>query len=60
MLGEEDIFQKYMDIAFSDIEDYLSFNKVRKNKLTKNKEDEDIPVVNSDTGEQNFYEYNYS
>ncbi|EOU1743882.1 terminase small subunit [Clostridium perfringens] len=32
MLGEEDIFQKYMDIAFSDIGDYLSFNKIRKNK----------------------------
>ena len=26
-LGEEDIFQKYMDIAYSDITDYLTFGK---------------------------------
>lgn len=52
------IFQKYMDIAFSDIGDYLSFKKVRKNKWTTNKDGEDIPVVNPDTGEQDFYEYN--
>ncbi|MGV2803879.1 phage portal protein [Clostridium perfringens] len=58
MLSEEDIFQKYMDIAFSDIGDYLSFKKVRKNKWTKNKDGEDIPVINPDTGEQDFYEYN--
>lgn len=58
MLSEEDIFQKYMDIAFSDIGDYLSFKKVRKNRWTKNDDDEDIPVINPDTGEQDFYEYN--
>lgn len=58
MLSEEDIFQKYMDIAFSDIGDYLSFKKVRKNKWTKNKDGEDIPVVNPDTGEQDYFEYN--
>lgn len=58
MLSEEDIFQRYMDIAFSDIGDYLSFKKVRKNKWTKNKDGEDIPVINPDTGEQDYYEYN--
>lgn len=58
MLSEEDIFQKYMDIAFSDIGDYLSFKKVRKNRWTKNEDGEDIPVINPDTGEQDFYEYN--
>lgn len=58
MISEEDIFHKYMDIAFSDIVDYLSFKKVRKNRWTKNKEDEDIPVINPDTGEKDFYEYN--
>lgn len=58
MLSEEDIFQRYMDIAFSDIGDYLSFKKVRKNKWTVNKDGEDIPVINPDTGEQDFYEYN--
>ena len=59
MLSEEDIFQRYMDIAFSDIGDYLSFKKVRKNKWTKNKKGEFIPVINPDTGEQDFYEYNF-
>lgn len=58
MLSEEDIFQKYMDIAFSDIGDYLSFKKARKNRWTKNDDGEDIPVINPDTGEQDFYEYN--
>ena len=58
MLSEEDIFQRYMDIAFSDIGDYLSFKKVRKNKWTKNKDGEDIPVINPETGEQDYFEYN--
>ncbi|WP_054198873.1 terminase small subunit [Clostridium baratii] len=58
MLSEEDIFQRYMDIAFSDIGDYLSFKKLRKNKWTKNKDGEDIPVINPETGEQDYFEYN--
>lgn len=58
MLSEEDIFQRYMDIAFSDIGDYLSFKKVRKNKWTKNNDGEDIPVINPETGEQDYFEYN--
>lgn len=58
MLSEEDIFQRYMDIAFSDIGDYLSFKKVRKNRWTKNSDGEDIPVINPDTGEQDYFEYN--
>lgn len=58
MLSEEDIFQRYIDIAFSDIGDYLSFKRVRKNKWYKNEEGEDIPIINPDTGEQDFYEYN--
>ncbi|WP_194190815.1 terminase small subunit [Clostridium chrysemydis] len=58
LLSEEDIFQKYMDIAFSDIGDYLSFKKQRKNKWTVNSDGEDIPVINPDTGEQDYFEYN--
>ena len=58
MISEEDIFQRYMDIAFSDIGDYLSFKKVRKNRWTKNSDGEDIPVINLDTGEQDYFEYN--
>ncbi|ELC8386672.1 terminase small subunit [Clostridium perfringens] len=52
------IFQKYIDIAFSDIGDYLSFKKVRKNKWTTNEDGEDIPVINPETGEQDYFEYN--
>lgn len=58
MLSEEDVFQKYMDIAFSDIGDYLSFKKVRKNKWTKNEQGEYIPALNPDTGQQDYFEYN--
>ncbi|MCR6515311.1 terminase small subunit [Clostridium sp. LY3-2] len=58
LLSEEDIFQRYMDIAFSDIGDYLSFKKQRKNKWTKSDNGEDIPVINPDTGEQDYFEYN--
>ncbi|MDH2337305.1 terminase small subunit [Clostridium perfringens] len=58
MISEEDIFQKYMDIAFSDIGDYLTFKKVRKNKWTKNEQGEYIPAINPDTGQQDYFEYN--
>lgn len=58
MLSQEDIFQRYMDIAFSDIGDYLLFKKKRKNKWTKNKDGESIPIINPDTGEQDYFEYN--
>ena len=58
MLSEDDIFQKYIDIAFSDISDFLEFKRVKKMKWTKDKDGIDIPVIDPDTGEQAFYIYN--
>lgn len=40
LLGEEDIFQKYIDIAFADIADYTEFGQKK------------IKVTNPDTGKQ--------
>lgn len=52
------VFQKYIDIAFSDISDFLEFKRVKKMKWTKDKNGIDIPVIDPDTGEQAFYIYN--
>lgn len=52
------VFQKYIDIAFADISDYLEFKRVKKFKWTKDKDGIDIPVVDPETGEQAFYIYN--
>ncbi|HFD2036152.1 TPA: terminase small subunit [Clostridium perfringens] len=59
MLSEEDIFQRYLDIAYANIGDYLKFGRRRKNKWTKNKDGEFIAVIDPDTGQQDFYEYNF-
>lgn len=59
MISEEDIFQRYLDIAYANIGDYLKFGKRRKNKWTKNKDGEFIPVIDPDTGQQEFFEYNF-
>lgn len=58
MLSEDDIFQKYMDIAFSDITDYLSFGREQKKCWTKNEDGKDIPVIDPNTGEQKIITYN--
>lgn len=55
MLTEDDIFQKYIDIAFSDVTDYIDHGT------------EDIPLIDKSTNEQAidengnlvFYERNY-
>lgn len=55
MLSEDDVFQKYIDIAFSDITDYVDYGV------------EDVPVKDNDTGKQLlddegnpvFYKRNY-
>lgn len=59
MISEEDIFQRYLDIAYANIGDYLKFGRRRKNKWTKNKDGEFIPVIDPDTGQQEFFEYNF-
>lgn len=44
LLSETDIFQKYMDIAFSDITDYLSFGQKEINYIDKSGEEQMINV----------------
>lgn len=53
------VLQKYIDIALSDIGDYLSFGKKQIGKWTKDKDGIDIPVIDPDTGEQKLIEYSY-
>lgn len=52
------ILQKYIDIAFSDIGEYVSFGRERKYHWTKDKDGNDIPVIDPETGKQKFSEYN--
>ncbi len=58
MLREDDIFQKYIDIAFADISDYMSFGKKHVKCWTKDKDGNDIPVIDPNTGEQKVISYN--
>ena len=58
-LTTTDIFQKYMDIAFSDIGEYLSFGKKQVPQWLQSKEGEYIPVMDPNTGQQKVIEYSY-
>lgn len=53
------IFQKYIDIAFADIGDYLTFGKERNKYWSKDSDGNDIPIIDPETGEQKYSEYNY-
>lgn len=53
------VIQKYIDIAFADIGDYVKFGKKYKAVWTKDKEGRDVPVIDPNTGEQKIKEYNY-
>lgn len=55
---QRSILQKYIDIAFADLGDYLKFSNKAKRCWTKDKDGNDIPVVDPDTGEQKIIEYN--
>ena len=59
MLSEDDIFQKYIDIAFSDISDYLKFGKKYSRCWGKDEEGNDIPVIDPETGRQKVIDYSY-
>ena len=58
MLSEDDIFQRYMDIAFSDITDYLSFGREHKKCWTKDGNGNDSPVIDPNTGKKKIISYN--
>ncbi|NFN94471.1 phage portal protein [Clostridium botulinum] len=53
------VIQKYIDIAFADIGDYVKFGKKYRPVWTKDKEGRDVPVIHPNTGEQKIKEYNY-
>ena len=53
------VVQKYIDIAFADIGDYLSFGKEQVPQWTKDKDGIDRPIIDPNTGEQKVKEYNY-
>lgn len=42
LLKQEDIFQKYMDIAFADVTDYVSFGREKEVNTVKFKQSEDV------------------
>ena len=53
------VLQKYIDIAFADLGDYMTFGKKTKGVWKKDKDGIDVPVVDPDTGEQKIIEYSY-
>lgn len=57
-LTEADIFQKYMDIAFADMGDYVTFGKKKVPQWTR-VDGQDIPVIDPNTGQQKVIEYSY-
>lgn len=54
LFDESDIFQKYLDIAFSDVTDYLSFGREQVPVISK-----EGPVLDIKTGEPMMKEINY-
>lgn len=52
---QRSVLQKYIDIAFSDMGDYVQFGKKQKRIY----DDNGNPVIDPDTGEQKVIEYSY-
>ena len=57
-LTQEDIFQKYMDIAFSDVGDYVRFGR-KQMPQWREENGEYVPVIAPNPGKQKIIEYNY-
>lgn len=57
-LTQEDIFQKYMDIAFSDVGDYVRFGR-KQMPQWREENGEYVPVIDPNIGKQKIIEYNY-
>jgi phage terminase small subunit len=56
---KDGVMQKYIDIAFSDLGDYMTFGKKQKGVWEKDAHGIDVPVIDPDTGEQKIIEYSY-
>lgn len=59
LLDKNVILQKYIDIALSDIGEYIKFGKKCRKVWAKDEKGNDIPVIDPETGEQKEVEYNY-
>ena len=53
------VLQKYIDIAFADLGEYLTFGKKTKGVWGVDKDGNNIPVIDPDTGQQKIKEYSY-
>lgn len=53
------VIQKYIDIAFSDIGDYIKFGKKTNKVWGVDSNGNPVPVIDPETGEQKEHEYNY-
>lgn len=58
-LQASDIFEKYIDIAFGDIGDYVKFGKKKVPQWAKDKKGKWIPVIDPNTNMQKIVEYSY-
>lgn len=59
LLSGDDIFQRYIDIAFADIRDYLKFGKKYARCWGKDENGNDIPIIDPETGRQKVIDYSY-
>lgn len=57
-LTQDDIFQKYIDIAFADLGDYVKFG-IKRVPAWKQTEGQFVPVIDPNTGMQKINEYSY-
>lgn len=53
------VIQKYIDIAFSDVGDYVQFGQRTKKVWGSDNEGRPVPVIDPETGEQKEIVYNY-
>lgn len=53
------LLQKYIDIAFSDIGEYITFGKKIRRVWAKDDKGNNIPMIDPETGEQKEVEFNY-
>lgn len=56
---EKGVLQKYIDIAFSDLGDYMKFGKKEHPVWERKENGEYVPVIDPNTGEQKISEYSY-
>ncbi len=58
-LNASDIFEKYIDIAFADMGDYVTFGKKCQYQWERDASGKRVPVIDINTGKQKKFEYSY-